>query len=164
MRTRTLSKLAGALAVIAPLIVGQASANGLPVTTTVSASDTVVFFGLQWNFGSSIPEMVLGARYTKSNAEDNVFGAKFDVSFPLDPIKWKQPAFRLMGLNGSCNVQGELGLGLSFAEMKPFVAAGLQAPYINGGVNLGLDTKIQPYLGLNSLAAPNCAITSTGPV
>jgi hypothetical protein len=164
MKTPTLFKHVGALAVIAPLIVGQVSANGLPITTTVSASETFVFFGLQWNFGSSTPEMVLGARYTESNSDDDVFGAKFDVSFPFDPIKWKQPAVRLMGIGGNCHVQGELGLGLSFADMKPFVAAGAQAPYVNGGVNLGLETLIQPYLGLNSLAAPNCATTSNGPV
>ncbi len=162
MNTKFVVGLLGALAIGSPQLIAPASARPAdPLVITTSASDTVAFLGFQWNFGSKAPELVLGARYTQSDAENSLLGAKLDLAFPLDSAKWTTPTLRLMGVDGGCNVQGELGLGMSFADTKPFVAAGIQGPYVNGGVDLGFDGRYAPYLGLSSLAAPSCATQRT---
>jgi hypothetical protein len=117
--------------------------------------------GLQWNFGASVPEFVVGTRYTQSNSDNIAAGAKLDVAFPLAAKQWKMPTLRLVGLYGTCAVQGELGLGASLSDMKPFVPAGAQGPYFNGGANISLEAKANPYIGFDSLGSPDCATVSS---
>jgi hypothetical protein len=161
MKRNRLVRVFGALAIISLFFSAPVSASPAtgPLTTT-SASDTVAFMGLQWNFGVSVPEFVVGTRYTQSNSDNIAAGAKLDVAFPLTAKQWKLPTLRLMGLYGTCTVQGELGLGASLSDMKPFVAAGAQGPYVNGGANISLEAKANPYFGFNSLGAPDCATVS----
>jgi hypothetical protein len=138
----------------------QAQATSL-TTTLHKRSETVVFGGLQWNFGASSPELVLGVRTTQSNRTSNVTGAKFDVAIPLDSKAWTMPTFRAMGLAGSCDVQGEAGLGWSFAANKPLFALGVQAPYSTAGINYTIPGSVAPYAGINSLHKPACAYKTT---
>ena len=149
-------------AVLLSVFGGQAQALA-PVTTTTlhKRSETVVFGGLQWNFGASSPEFVLGVRTTQSNRTSNVTGAKFDVAIPLDSKAWTMPTFRAMGLAGSCDVQGEAGLGWSFATNYPLFALGVQAPYSTAGINYTIPGSFAPYAGINSLHKPACAYKTT---
>lgn len=132
-----------------------------PVTTLHKRSETVVFGGIQWNFGASKPELVAGVRTTQSDRTSRVTGVKFDVAIPLDSVAWKAPTFRVMGLAGSCDVQGELGLGWSFATNKPLFALGVQAPYSTAGINYTVANSFSPYVGVNSLRSPACAFRTT---
>ena len=135
---------------------------GSPAVTTLhKRSETVVFGGIQWNFGASKPELVAGVRTTQSDRTSRVTGVKFDVAIPLDSVAWTTPTFRVMGLAGSCDVQGELGLGWSFATNKPLFALGVQAPYSTAGINYTIANTFSPYLGVNSLRSPACAFRTT---
>ncbi len=127
-------------------------------------NETVVFGGIQWNFGSSKPELVLGARSTQSNSTSHVTGVKFEMAIPMDSIRWKMPTFRAMGLAGSCDVQGEAGLGWNFATNHPLFALGVQAPYSTLGVNYSIPNSFAPYLGVNSLRKPACAFKANAPL
>lgn len=117
----------------------------------------MAFIGIQWNFGASSPELVVGARTTRSNATSTVFGGKFDIAFPLNGKTWNQPTVRLLGLGGSCDVQGEAGVGYGFAANAPLFAVGVQAPFSTAGVNYSVPNKFAPYIGVNSLRKPACA-------
>jgi hypothetical protein len=144
------------------LSVCAASAQaGTPVTTLHKRSETVIFGGIQWNFGASKPELVAGVRATQSSRTSNVTGVKFDVAIPLDSNTWTMPTFRAMGLAGSCDVQGELGLGWSFATNKPLFALGVQAPYSTAGINYTIANSFAPYVGVNTLRKPACAFKTT---
>ena len=137
-------------------------AQATSTTTTLhKRSETVVFGGIQWNFGASNPELVLGVRTSQSNRTSNVTGAKFDVAIPLDSKAWTMPTFRAMGLAGSCDVQGEAGLGWSFATNKPLLTLGVQAPYSTAGINYTIPGSFAPYVGVNSLHKPACAYKAT---
>ena len=139
----------------------QAQAGTTVTTTLHKRSETVAFGGIQWNFGASSPELVLGVRTTQSNRTSNVTGAKFDVAIPLDSKAWTMPTFRAMGLAGSCDVQGEAGLGWSFATNNPLLAVGVQAPFSTAGINYTISGSFAPYLGANSLRKPACAFKTT---
>ena len=143
------------------LVVFEAHAGALAITTLNKRNETVAFGGINWNFGASKPELVLGVRATQSNRTSNVMGAKFDVAIPLDSKTWTMPTFRVMGLAGSCDVQGEVGLGWSFNTNYPLFAVGVQAPYSTAGINYAIPNSFSPYLGVNSLRKPACAFKTT---
>jgi hypothetical protein len=119
--------------------------------------ETQFLGGLQWNFGSSAPELVLGVRRTRTDADDTVVGGKLDFAFPLNAHFFDGLTFRAMGLAGDRDVQGEFGLGLNGFDFKPLIAAGAQGPYVNGGANYIFGVGLQPYLGANSLQRPRAA-------
>ena len=133
----------------------QVLAQPAPTTTTYHARhDTQFLAGLQWNFGDSTPEFVVGVRHTRTNTSDNVVGIKGDVAVPLDNKRWKQPVVRVMGVAGNRDVQGELGLGVQVNTWKPVVGAGVQGPFVNGGANYIFGDGLKPYIGVNSLKKP----------
>jgi hypothetical protein len=143
------------------VFVSQAQAGSTVTTTLQKRSETVAFGGIQWNFGASSPELVLGVRTTQSNRTSNVTGAKFDVAIPLDSKAWMMPTLRVMGVAGSCDVQGEAGLGWSFAANNPLFAVGVQAPFSTAGINYTIPGSFAPYVGVNSLRKPACAYKTT---
>ena len=137
------------------------AAPGGATESTNKKNETVAFVGLQWNFGSSSPELVLGGRTTRSNNTTSVAGAKFDIAIPLNAKTWNQPTVRLLGLGGSCDVQGEAGVGYGFATKAPVFALGVQAPFANAGINYSIPNKFSPYIGMNSLRKPACAFKTS---
>ncbi len=136
----------------------DAQAGAVVTTTLTNRNETLAFGGIQWNFGASKPELVLGVRTTQSRHTSQVTGAKLDVAIPLDSKTWTMPTFRAMGLAGSCDVQGEAGLGWSFATNQPLFAVGVQAPYSTAGLNYTVPNSFAPYVGVNSLRKPSCAL------
>lgn len=125
---------------------------GVPGTTTYSSnSETVGFVGIQVDLGDMQPEIVGGVRYTKTDTDNDVTGAKADVAFPLVGDAPFVPTVRVLGLMGSTEVQGEAGIGYDFAGQQPLLAVGAQGPYVNGGMNLELDGTFHPYIGANTL-------------
>jgi hypothetical protein len=118
-----------------------------------SSSSTQAFIGLRWDFGAKGPAVTGGVRYLKSNDDDGVYGAQFDASLPLTGDT-HLPKLRLLGLFGSSTVQGQLGGGYDFAKETFIISAGLQGPYLEGGLDYGLDGSFAPYIGINSLKKP----------
>lgn len=119
-----------------------------------SGSQTVGFVGLQWNFGSSSPEVTGGVRYLTQNSNGVVYGAQADASVPLMGGNFG-PTVRLLGLAGNTDVQAQAGGGFDFATQLPVASFGGQAPYVTAGANVELGGDIRPYIGLNSLARPS---------
>lgn len=119
-----------------------------------SNTETVGFLGLQWNFGSNAPELILGLRHTNTQADDRVYGGKVDLAFPLGKDLFT-PTVRVLGLAGNVDFQGELGMGIDTRSMSPLLAIGLQVPYANLGANYVFGDGFRPYVGFNSLERPS---------
>jgi hypothetical protein len=127
-----------------------------PDGSTGGGSSTQAFLGLRWDFGAQGPALTGGVRYLKSDDGDTVYGAQFDGSLPLTGDS-HLPKLRLLGVFGSEAVQGQIGGGYDFGKQTAIVSGGLQGPYIEGGIDYGLDGSVAPYVGLNSLKKPDIA-------
>jgi hypothetical protein len=114
------------------------------------------FVGINWNFGSKGPELVLGARSMRMNAWGNGDGARLDFLFPLAG-GFSFDRVRLSYVNGHRSALGELGLGYSFLQKTPFVTGAIQAPYVQFGVDYLFTGKFMPFIGVNSLKKPKVA-------
>lgn len=123
-------------------------------------AETRVMGGVQWNFGTSTPELVVGVRRIETRQNDTTIGGKFDIAIPLNSDAFKAPIVRLMAVGGNRDVQGEFGFGLKLMEWKAVVGAGVQAPYTNGGVNYIFNDGLNPYLGFNTLKKPTAPASS----
>ena len=120
--------------------------------TVSKAYETRVLAGLQWNFGDSQPELVLGVRRTQTSTSSHVRGGKIDLAIPLKADFGQiKPVVRVMGVAGNRDVQGEFGFGMRVLDWKPVVAAGAQIPYANGGINYVFADGAKPYVGFNTL-------------
>jgi hypothetical protein len=115
------------------------------------------FVGINWNFGSKGPELVLGARSMRMNAWGNGDGARLDFLFPLAG-GFSFDRVRLSYVNGHRSALGELGLGYSFLQKTPFVTGAIQAPYVQFGVDYLFTGKFMPFIGVNSLKKPKVAV------
>ena len=124
---------------------------GVPPPSEYSGkSETVFSLGIQFDFGDMQPELVGAVRHTKTDDDNDVYGGKLDVAVPLLGDDNFMPTVRALGLAGSRDFQGEAGLGFDFASQQALVGAGVQVPYVNGGVNLQFDGEFHPYLGVNT--------------
>ncbi len=121
-----------------------------PTSQYSSKSETVFSIGIQFDFGDMQPEIVGAVRHTKTDDDNDVYGGKLDVAVPILGDDNFMPTVRVLGLAGSRDVQGEAGLGFDFAAQQALVGAGVQVPYVNGGVNLQFDGEWHPYLGVNT--------------
>jgi hypothetical protein len=134
-------------------------------TTTVGVAGKrktdEVFVGLNWNFGSKGPELVLGARTMRMNAWGNGDGARLDFVFPLAG-GFSFDRVRLSYVNGHRDALGEVGLGYSFLQKTLFVTGAVQAPYVHLGVDYLFTGKFMPFIGVDSLKAPKVAVNAAG--
>jgi hypothetical protein len=151
MRKTTIS-----LVLLAAVFAVPFKATAAPLVTSSTRTDTRVFVGLQWNFGNSRPEIMLGAQHTETDSDNSVVGGKFDVALPFD-LQNLKPTVRLLALAGNRDLQGELGLGIQTSDWKPLIAVGAQLPFVDFGANYVFDEAFKPYIGLNSLKKPEPA-------
>jgi hypothetical protein len=121
-----------------------------PATQYSGNSETVFSLGIQFDFGDMQPEIVGAVRHTNTDKGNDVYGGKLDVAIPILGDDNFIPTVRVLGLAGSRDVQGEAGFGFDFAAQQALVGAGIQVPYVNGGVNLQFDGEWHPYLGVNT--------------
>jgi hypothetical protein len=145
MKTRT-----ALLALFCFMLAPQWAAAGVAVSGYSSKSETVFSLGIQFEFGDMQPEIVGAVRHTKTDDDNDVYGGKLDVAVPILGDDNFMPTVRILGLAGSRDVQGEAGLGFDFAAQQALVGAGVQVPYVNGGVNWQFDGEWHPYLGVNT--------------
>ena len=137
------------------LLFPQWAAAGVPLPPPPSSqysdkSETVFSLGIQFDFGDMQPEIVGAVRHTKTDEDNDVYGGKLDVAVPILGEDNFMPTVRVLGLAGSRDIQGEAGLGFDFASQQALVGAGVQVPYVNGGLNLLFDGELHPYLGVNT--------------
>lgn len=121
-----------------------------PVNVYSSETDTTVGIGLRFDFGDMQPEVVGTVRHTNTNKNNNVVGILGEISLPLMGDKPFVPAIRVKGLVGVPDVQGLAGVGYDFAHEQALVTAGVQGPYVEGGVDYLFSGDFAPYLGVNS--------------
>ena len=124
---------------------------GGPVTSYEATNTTAGFLGIQMDLTDLVPEVVGGVRYTSTDTQNRVVGAKADIAIPLTGKIDVGPKVRLMGLAGNTSLQGEAGVGFDFATKHPLVGIGVQVPYVNGGANFEFNGKVDSYFGLNTL-------------
>lgn len=144
-----------------------ASYCSLPTTSSTNWSsntwETAGFVGLQWNFGTSSPELLVGIRRTQTNIDDDVAGGKLDFAFKLDTKTFTLPTVRMMGLYGNREIQGEFGAGIQLHDFKPVIGAGAQVPFINLGANYVFGKGLDIYAGFNTLRKPEPAKSGSTP-
>lgn len=143
-----MKKLVIALALVAAS--ATSASAGVPITYS-SNTETAGFVGIQVDLSDMQPEIIGGVRYTKTDTSNDVTGAKADIAIPVMGDMPFVPTFRVMGVMGSTEVQGEAGLGYDFATENFLLGVGAQGPYVNGGINFEFDGSLHPYIGANTL-------------
>ena len=151
------------------IITAQTVLAGGPSNITYShkeSTDTRAYAGLVWTLGKDFkktPEITLGIRAIKLEsgfAFTKFWDATFPVNQPSESVEggldWSLrinfdngvavDSTRLLYLNGDRDLLGNVGLGYSFAENRPFGTIGVQVPYSRIGVDVALDngTLITP--------------------
>jgi hypothetical protein len=112
-----------------------------------------IFVGINWNFASKAPELVVGLRSLSTKADKKSSGIQLDLVMPfLGGFSFDR--VRLAYVGGQRSALGELGLGYSFAKQTPLVMAGLQVEHFQLGVDYLISGTALPYVGLNSLRRP----------
>ena len=135
------------------LLFGSVQAIAVPLLPNLyeTREETTGFIGLQFDLNAFQPQLIGGVRYTKTDSDNDVFGAKADIALPLMGDHIFKPTVRFMSIYGSPKVQGEAGGGYNFGEQQFLFAIGAQGPYVNGGLNYQMDGSFHPLIGINSL-------------
>ena len=159
--TKRLKSICGILALaLSTMAIANFASAGIAVAPVYgSQNETLFSLGIQFDFGDRQTQVVAGARRTHTDSNNEVTGAKLDIAFPIVPFVPAEPTIRLMGLAGTPDFQGELGVGIDLGSNSPLVGAGVQAPFTNGGLNYVFGEGLEPYLGLNTIMdAPDAKI------
>ena len=144
--------LLGLIGAMAAVVLLPAHARPLAfVSQETNRNDTIFSLGIQWDFGDSVPQAMVAVRHTQTQTDDSVFGAKLDLAIPLNVKDHFQPTFRALGLAGTRDLQGEAGVGFKIGPNDMIFGGGVQAPFVNGGVNYIMNKTIAPYFGMNML-------------
>ena len=134
------------------LVVSALTAHAGEVRPRFSSTDTRAFVGLNWTFGSGggTAEGVLGVARVKTDFSGDSQGAKLSLHLPFaNGVSFGK--VKLTGMTGEHDRMVEAGLG--FGSGRLFGTAGLWAPYVNGGVDIGFDGSFEGYAGVHSLDA-----------
>lgn len=116
------------------------------VTTPGNASKTYTkaYIGLNWSLdGGVMPSLVLGALHPRVKSNGDTEGA--NLAFFINLAGGIAPGkLKLSYINGKEDVQGELGVGYDFLKSKPLLGLGVNAPYVNAGVDMDMDLHFNP--------------------
>ena len=119
----------------------------VPATATGSASktETRAFVGLNWRLGGgATPALVLGASRAKVKSDGDTAGG--NLAFHLNLAGGIKPGKLKLGyIKGKENLQGEAAIGYDFLKNAPLLGLGLNAPYINAGVDASMKAGFVPY-------------------
>lgn len=117
--------------------------------------ETRGYVGVQWITGETSltkPNLVVGLRQTRTEADDIVTGSDVTLTYSLE--KGRFDALRAGYLNGKCDVLGTIGLGYSFSKETVLGFAGAVGPYTK--LFGELDGNKNPALGIE-LNTQGCA-------
>ncbi|MCF4098992.1 hypothetical protein [Maritalea mediterranea] len=136
----------------------------LPPPTFSPVDDTSASIGLRFEFGDIISPSLVGAvRTTHTSTENVVTGGMVDIAIPIGPDLNFQPTIRLMGIFGNTQIQGLAGAGFDFGQNQGILALGTQIKHLEGGMHIGLEGGLFPYVGASSYGGPPERETSSPP-
>lgn len=145
------------LLLLASLLLGTSQAFAGATTwdfvTTGSGNntDTKAFAGLKWSMeGGATPAFVLGVTRAKTKSNGDTTGGLLSVAINIkDSLSLGKVKLSL--LKGQEDLQGELGGGFDYAKHGFFFSVGANGPHVNGGLDIGTDGEIDPFLMLHTL-------------
>jgi len=116
-----------------------------PVSISTSKTETRAYAGLNWTLGGgATPALVLGAFRTKVDSDGDTQGG--NLAFHINLAGGVKPGKLKLGyLNGKEDIQGELGIGYDFMKNAPLLGLGINAPYVNAGVDAYMNPGFVPY-------------------
>jgi hypothetical protein len=143
---------------IAAALASSAVMAGAPITTydrvttagAGSKTETKAYVGLNWSLdGGAMPSLVLGALRPRVKSDGDTEGA--NLAFFINLAGGIKPGkLKLSYINGKEDVQGELGVGYDFLKAAPLLGLGVNAPYVNAGVDLYQGPGFNPYATIYS--------------
>lgn len=142
-----------------------ANAGTVPVTTTTGSDTNRAYVGLNWTFGpasgaDSGLEGVLGFIHGHTDTKNNVNAVRAAFYIQLhDHVHLSK--FKLSGLYGGKDVQGEAGFGYNFGNGKLFFVGGLNGPCVVAGTDIYFAGSFDPYAGIQSFCKFKGATTTT---
>lgn len=149
-----------AAALMVPTI---SSAGGQMQTTFIENSDTTLFAGISFVFGSrgESVEGILGVATGEIDLDGDVTGAKLSGHFGFaDGVSFDK--IKLTGLVGGEDVQAELGGGYSFKLSQPFAVVGANGDYVAVGADIFFDRTYEGYLTLHTIGGLSLETGTTG--
>lgn len=130
-----------------------AQAVSLPITDMTQNRG---YIGLVWTLGqsSTVPDLVVGLRHTKTDSSSDVKGNDVSARFKLNGgIAFD--SVRAVYLNGSRSSQANLGLGYSATYQSVFGTVGGSAEHLKLGLDyLYKPAKFDPFVEVNTLKKP----------
>lgn len=139
-----MKKSALAVALLSTLTASAVFAGGAIVVST-SKTETRAYAGLNWTLGGgATPALVLGAFRTKVDSDGDTQGG--NLAFHINLAGGVKPGKLKLGyLNGKEDIQGELAIGYDFMKNAPLLGLGINAPYVNAGVDAYMNPGFVPY-------------------
>lgn len=132
--------------------------DGSCVAPTGSASsdsrtNNALFTGINWTFGKkNMFEVVFGYRYAKTKYDGDTSGYNALIALPLNFDRVSVDRIKVGAFAGKVDYMGGVGVGFSFAEMRPLVGAEITAPFLVAGADYVIGAgKFNPYFGANTL-------------
>lgn len=136
----------------AALVLSAAVAEAGSSSPSLSSdTDTKAFLGLNWTFGrsGSVPEAVAGVARVKTQSDGDSEGAKLSLHMPIGNDGLSFGKVKIAGVFGEHDRMLEAGVG--FGGSSFFGTAGLWAPHVNLGADIGLGGGFDGYIGINTL-------------
>ena len=129
---------------------GNAGYAPIPATGSTSKIETRAYAGLNWHLGGgATPALVLGVFRTKVKSDGDTSGG--NLAFHVNLAGGVKPGKIKLGyLNGKEDFQGEIGVGYDFLKRAPLLGIGVNAPYVNAGVDVYGNPGFVPYATLHS--------------
>lgn len=146
MKKRVLSMAITLSLASSAVIAGNTVTTYNQVTTPGNASKTYTkaYIGLNWSLdGGVTPSLVLGALRPRVKSNGDTDGA--NLAFFINLAGGVAPGkLKLSYINGKEDVQGELGVGYNFLKSAPLLGLGVNAPYVNAGVDMDTNLHFDP--------------------
>lgn len=122
-------------------------------TTSGSRTDNSLFTGINWTFGKkNMFEVIFGFRSAKTQYDGDTKGYSAQIAIPLNFDNISVDRIKVGAFAGKVDYMGGVGVGYSFAEMRPLVGVEITAPYFVAGVDYVFGAaKFNPYFGANTL-------------
>jgi hypothetical protein len=140
-----MKKSAFVVLLLSTLTASAVLAGGVVLPVSTSKTETRAYAGLNWTMGGgATPALVLGVFRTKVDSDDDTRGG--NLAFHINLAGGVKPGKLKLGyLNGKEDIQGELGIGFDFMKNAPLLGLGINAPYINAGVDAYMNPGFVPY-------------------
>ena len=141
-----------ALTIGCVLTITSTVASAIGLVTPQADNQDSSYLGVKWKLGQlSSPELSLGFRHAQVDADGDVEGNDFSMTFDIFD-GFAPGEIRAKYLNGEQDLQGELSLGYDFSSGY-FAGVSGQGSLVNLGVDYlyKADSPFVPYFQLNTV-------------